>query len=334
MNETMVPTMNDTRQRYHLRFHAMNCEMAAWVIAEDEQAARAQLAAVRDFVQEVEARLSRFNPDSELSRLNASPGQAVPVSPLLWDVLTWALDSARHTEGLYDPTMLSALEAAGYDRTFQEVTRRDDRSERTATSIPAGTWRDIRLDPAARTVTLPPGVRLDLAGVAKGWTADRAADQLAALGPCLVDIGGDIAVRGTPPETSGWPVGIMDPRDPEADLALLMVRDRGIATSGIDYRRWIRSGQTQHHIIDPRTRRPADTDLLTVTVIAPSAAQADLYALVTLILGSEEGWRYLSRQPDVEGLLMKQDGHLLITTHFTQYVYHPEIERREEYDAG
>jgi thiamine biosynthesis lipoprotein len=104
-------------------------------------------------------------------------------------------------------------------------------------------------------------------------------------------------------------------------LNLLVVRDRGVATSGVDYRHWRRGGSVQHHIIDPRTRRPAQTDLLSVTVIAPDATLADLHAKVALMLGSQTGYEYLSHQPAVEGLLVRNDGALVTTPGFEAYVF-------------
>ncbi len=350
---------------HHLRFRAMSCEMAAWVVSADHHAARAHLITARDFIQTVEAQLSRFRPQSELSRLNAQPGHPVQVGPMLWEVLGYALEAARETGGLYDPTVLDALEAAGYDRSFDdrrpsETRRQGDKETRGPSACPVEwtqfhracrssvtpkvsssphllvslsqkrrsavsprplAWQAIRLDPHTRSVTLPPGVRLDLGGIAKGWAADRAAERLAALGPCLVDAGGDIAARGAPPGQPGWPIGVADPRNPNSDLTLLQIRDRGVATSGVDYRRWVHDGAIQHHIIDPRTHRPAQTDLLTVTVVAPDTTQADLHALVALLLGSREGRRYLARQRGVEGLLVREDGRRFTTPGWGRYTY-------------
>jgi len=305
--------------------------MAAWVSAPNASIAREYLEAVRQFIETVEAHLSRFRPESELSRLNARTGRKVAVSPLLWEALQWALESARRTGGLYDPTVLDALEAAGYDRSFDDhrsptAERRlrdvvgDSESDEPSAVVPRWSWQDIRLDPRTQSVTLPPHLRLDLGGIAKGWAAERAADQLAVLGPCLVDAGGDIATRDRPPGLPGWPIAVAQPGNPDADLALLLVRDRGVATSGIDYRRWVHNGVQQHHLIDPRTRRPARTDLLTVTVIAPNAMEADLHALVALLLGAKDGLRYLIHQQGVEGLLVKNDGAHFTTPGFERYV--------------
>jgi thiamine biosynthesis lipoprotein len=303
---------------HHLAFSAMNCDMAAWVLAVDRSAACEHLEAVRQFMSMVEARLSRFRSESELCQLNARPGEAVPVSALMWEVTVCALRGAEDTGGLYDPTILGALEAAGYDRTFAEVV--DDRRRPRPVRPRRRGWREIDLDGEAHRVTLPPGVRLDLGGIAKAWAADRAADRLFRLGPCLVDAGGDIAVRGGLPGAAGWPIGVADPRHGETDLALLLIGAGGVATSGVDYRQWRRGDNLQHHIIDPRLGRPAETDLLTVTVVGPSAMQADVHALAALILGARQGNRYLRAHPTVEGLLVRHDGARFATPGFMRYV--------------
>lgn len=304
---------------HHHAFRAMNCAMAAWVVCDDETAARQALADVEGFMQATEAALSRFRPDSDLSRLNAQTGREVEISPLLAEVLSLALVSAHGSHGLYDPTILAALESAGYDRSFEAVT---DTPWPTSSPQPVhASWRDIRLDTATRHVFLPAGLRLDLGGIAKGWAADQAAKRLAALGSCLVDAGGDIVARGRPAAWPAWPVAIADPRDPEADLALLMLTERGIATSGTDYRRWRRAGALQHHIIDPRRRRPAQTDLLSVTVIAPSAVAADVHAKVTLILGADAGRHYLEGLLDIEGLLVTEAGEVSMTKGLAGHAY-------------
>src|SRR5581483_870949 len=215
-----------------IRFRAMGCEMAAWLVDVDSRAAARHLTTAPALVETVEARLSRFRPQSELSRLNARSGQTVAVSKLLWQAVSRALAAAACTGGLYDPTVVDALEAAGYDRSFTSIL--DAHSPARPVPPPRMGWRDVRLDPAPPSVTLPPGVRLDLGGIAKAWTAERVADRLARFGPCLVDAGGDIALRSRPADQPGWAIGVADPRRPERDLALLLLQGRGVATSGVD----------------------------------------------------------------------------------------------------
>jgi FAD:protein FMN transferase len=301
----------------HDAFRAMGSEMTLLTAAGRPDAA-ARLTAVHSMIDGFEERLSRFRESSELCRLNAQPGRPVPVSDELWDVLTHALDGARRTNGLYDPTILEALERAGYDRPFDAVR---DRGDLPAPAAHRAAWQDIGLDSAARTVTLPPGVRLDFGGIGKAWAADRAAAVLSSVGPCLVDAGGDISVRGVPAGWRGWPVGVTDPRNPAETLTVIAAADCGVATSGIDVRHWRRGGQMCHHIIDPRSGKPAETDLLSVTVVASDAKEANLYAVATMILGSDAGMRYLAAQRGVDALAVRQDGGLRCTEGFWVYVW-------------
>ncbi len=299
-------------------FRAMGCEMTLWLGA-DTATAEVQLAAARAFIDRAEACLSRFRPESELSHLNARSGETVRVSPLLYQVVQLALAGARRAQGLYDPSVLAALEAAGYDRAFADGL--DTEAPPSLVPLPQADWRDIGLDPTSGSIALPPNLTIDLGGVAKAWTAECVADQLAPYGPCLVDAGGDIALRGAAPGLPGWPIGVADPRRPEGDLAWLLLRERAVATSGVDYRRWQRGGISQHHLIDPRTRCPARTDLLSATIIAAEAAEANVHAVATLVLGAQDGLGYLGAQEGVEGLLVCQSGELLPTRGFPLYVY-------------
>jgi thiamine biosynthesis lipoprotein len=181
-------------------FPAMGTEVA--VLAPAGRAGEAAGRARRLF-EDWERRLSRFRPDSELARLNAHPGRPVPVGELLYRVLEAALRAARATGGVYDPTMAHQLARLGYDRSFERVPAS---SPRRAPAGPGGGWREVRMDPAARLVTLPPGVGVDLGGIAKGMAVDAAVERLSAagLGPVMVNAGGDLRVQGRPPGGGDW----------------------------------------------------------------------------------------------------------------------------------
>jgi thiamine biosynthesis lipoprotein len=296
----------------------MGCEMKAVLDAEGPRARRA-LAQVPGWFESWEAALSRFRADSELSRLNARAGQIVRVSGVLWEVLQAALAAARRTGGLVTPTGLVALEAAGYDRTFAALPAAGSAAVAPAGPLPA--WQAVRLLPRLQAVQVPAGVRLDFGGIAKGWAADRAARRLAAHAPALVDAGGDI--RGSGPRATGepWPIGAGDPRDADRDLALLTLRGGAVATSGRDYRRWQRGGVWQHHILDPRTGHPATTDVLSATVLAPTAVAAVSAAKAGLILGSGAGVAWLDAQPALAGLLVLDDGQVRLSRRLPDYYW-------------
>jgi thiamine biosynthesis lipoprotein len=253
----------------------------------------------------LEARLSRFLPDSELSRLNLHSGVPVRVSRELFRVVRLAALLHRRTRGTFDPAILPALEAAGYDRSFQLV-----QPCAAAPASPVGrprSFKAVRLRAAGRLVALPAGMRLDLGGIGKGYAVDRAVAVMAPARNYLVDAGGDIFAAGSSPAGAGWTVSVADPFSPERDVALLRLQDEALATSTTAVRRWQRGGSWQHHLIDPRTGRPAATDIVSASVVARTTAEAEVFAKCALIRGSEQGLRFLERLR-LPGLLMLGPG--------------------------
>ncbi len=297
-------------------FRAMGCQMLAVIDTADSTPA-AQLAAVPGWFEAWEQQLSRFRTESDLSRLNTADGHTVVVPPALWEVLGVALEAARQSDGLVQPAILAALETAGYDRSFDELAREGNS---VAGQRHAGDWQTITLARRTCAVTLPSGLRLDLGGVAKGWAADQAARRLAEAGPALVDAGGDIAVSGPMADRSPWPIAIANPLAPEQSIGLLLLDQGAVATSGRDYRRWMRGGVEQHHIIDPRTGRPAQTDVLSATIVAPDGPSAEMAAKVALILGSRAGLAWLDARPTLAGLLVLNDGQILHSRRMDAYL--------------
>lgn len=269
--------------------------------------------------------LSRFDPASDLSALNHCPQRQCMVSQPLFDVLEVALWAHNATGGLYDPTILSALEAAGYDRSFETIRKQitvntDVSPDAPIAGSPGEGRADIRnltLDPATLTISRPPGMRLDLGGIGKGWTVDRAADLLHRAGPFFVNAGGDLYAHGFPDDRRGWPVEIEHPLDPSQPLARIFLANRALATSSIVKRSWRKGGRGMHHLIDPRTQRPATTDLLSVSVMAARTVTAEVFAKAALILGREAGLALLQATPDVEGLVYTENDAVVCTDGFS-----------------
>jgi FAD:protein FMN transferase len=253
------------------------------------------LAVVRRRFRVDDGRYSRFRRDSELSRINRRAGRWTPVSSELEAVLSYALEAARRTDGLVDPTVLRALEAVGYDRDFDEVLA--GARGRLHPPAPCGRWRDTILRDGR--VLLPTGVGIDLGGLAKGWTVDRAAHE--AIGTGLrwvtVNAGGDLRVLGDAPPVT---VAVEDPDDPDASLLELRLRTGAIATSSVAKRSW---GPGAHHLIDPRTGRPVDGDVVQATVWAPRAVNAEVLAKELVLRGdptpAEHGAVVVSHGGDV-----------------------------------
>ena len=154
-------------------------------------------------------------------------------------------------------------------------------------------------------------MRLDFGGVAKGWAAEQAAQRLAEFGPALVSAGGDIAISAGLSDTGLWPVTIDDPFNPGQIIATLGLGACGIASSGTDYRRWKQGGRWNHHIIDPRSGQPAQTDLIATSVIAPTTTQAEMAAKTTLILGSQDGLKWIETRPELSALLVLETGDVI-----------------------
>ena len=312
-----------------LEFRAMGCQMLA-VLDSDESQARASLVQVPMWFAEWEASLSRFRDDSELSALNRANGNPVQVSETMWQVLKVAMRAARKSDGLVTPTLLDAVRAAGYDRSFDSLAA-STVSASTVAARPVGDWRAIERIAKTRTVRLPRGMRLDFGGVAKGWAADQAARRLSAIAPALVDAGGDIAISAATASGDAWPIAVADPFHADSDLDLLMVNHGGVATSGRDYRRWQRGGKWQHHIIDPRTGAPAETDVLTATVLAPTSVEAEVAAKTALILGSLEGLQWIEARSELAGLLVLEEGQIVRSRRLDDYVWTVPIASSENF---
>ncbi len=310
-----LPVLQSKRAMAQIEFRAMGCQMSAVL---DVAEPPARLNQVPGWFENWEQILSRFRADSELNQLNNHTGHWTRVSPILWEVIQYALKAAQWSDGLVSPTLLNAMEAIGYDRSFEALQLVDDRS---IAPQPDGQWGAIQRRSATRSIQLPLNVRLDLGGVAKGWAADRAARQLATCGPALIDAGGDIALSGPKTDGQPWPIGVSNPFQPDQQLDLLMIPRGGVATSGRDYRRWQRGGQAVHHIVDPRTGWPAQTDVLTATVIAPSAYLAEVAAKIVLISGSEAGLAWLETQSDFAALIVMEDGRVLHSSRLSDYVW-------------
>jgi thiamine biosynthesis lipoprotein len=258
-------------------FQAMGTEVELLVEADDEPIGRAALLAAKHEVLRLESVLSRFLADSELSRLNRG-GRLHAGSDLL-RVVEAAMAARERSGGRVDPTVHDSLLAAGYDRTFAQL----QADVAPAPADPPRGGGEVWINRQRSIVELGAGVRLDLGGIAKGDAAERACERLAAAGPCLASIGGDLAVRGVP-EAGSWHVGVDTPAGP---LTLALTAG-GLATSGRDRRQWRQGGEARHHVIDPATGLPAETDLVRVTAVASDAVEAEVLAKSLLIAGRRE----------------------------------------------
>lgn len=249
--------------------------------------ARAEIDAELDAV---EAAASRFRPDSEVSTLAAAAGRPTPVSPLFAELLEAALGAAARTDGDVDPTVGAALIALGYDRDWDQI---GDDPARVGSVAVGAHWSMVRLH--GGTVQVPEGVVLDLGATAKAVAADRCARRVHAVTDAgvLVNLGGDIATAGPPPQ-GGWRVLVRDD-DGEPESSVMIGSGSGLATSSTIRRRWRRGGAAIHHILDPRSCAPAEPVWRTVTVAAPTCLDANAISTAAVI----RGWAALPWLRDV-----------------------------------
>ena len=292
---------------------AMNSEVELLCFASD---AERRLDRAERWLAAFEARFSRFQPPSELSRLNRAAGRSFQASPALFALVETAVALARRSGGVFDPTVLGALEAAGYNRSFNTLTGLRSETGRVAAGDQG--WRQVALDPKARSICLPAGVGIDLGGIAKGWAVDRLASMLGR--PCLVNGGGDVRAVGRPGDAPGWRVGVADPFAAERDLAVLAVEDRGVATSSSLRRSWAGAAGRLHHLIDPQTGAPSRSDVVQCTAVATTTLLADYHAKVALLLGAAAGLAHLNDAPGTEGLIVLADGSVRRSRRLSAYL--------------
>ena len=265
-----------------------------------------------DEVARLEACWSRFRADSELSALNRSAGSgAFRCSTTLWQALQCAADAWRVTGGLFDPTVLGALVALGYDRTFREVTPVTDEAARTA---PVPGFDGVVLEASRRAVVLPPGVGLDLGGVGKGLAVDLLVAGLRERGVMsgLVSMGGDLRVFGPgADDDDAWLVPVQHPVD-DTEMFRFPLSEEAIVQSTRLMRRWERGGRALHHLVDPRTGWPVDNGIDSVVATNTDAWFAEAVAKAVLVAGESEGL-VLAQRLGVDVWLVRSDRTVVST---------------------
>jgi FAD:protein FMN transferase len=260
----------------------------------------------RDEITSIERELSRFDPASALTHLNTHVGEWVDVPPVLFENIVAARECSRLTNGLFNPFILESLKAWGY------VTR-DYSPPQAAPAMQVPDWQGVEIDRPGR-VRIP--AALDLGGIAKGWTADRIADRLAKDGPCAVSICGDVATRGGFDRNEDWFVRFRDAAAEHARRGVRVRSPMGAATSGTTKRCWAAGGRLAHHIIDPRTAAPAETDVANATVLHRSAVVAECFATAIVILGADTGLKWVQEFSGTAACVTTTSGAFLTSDNF------------------
>lgn len=293
-------------ERRAFRAMGTSCMVGVTVRPGERLAARKALTAGEVEVAACESVLSRFDPRSDLSRVNAASGRWVDVDERLVTAVRAAVRAREETGGRFDPTILPALVAAGYDRSFDELAVRPAQR--------AAGWRagaELEADPERASVRVERGAALDLGGIGKGFSAGRALDAMSRAMPefhgGLVDLGGDIAVHGSPPDGTLWRVAVADARRPGETLGTVGLLEGGIATSGRDRRRF-GPDRSLHHLIDPATGAPAEEGPLAVTVVGLDLARTEAHATALAISSLDEARERLDGFPELSALYVPTVG--------------------------
>ena len=278
---------------------------------------------VKKLIVQAEQAFSRFREDSEVSIINRNKGHWVQVSPLAYRLLEDVWQAYQHTTGIFNPFLRSTLEQLGYNQSFELLPQNfpSDKVEQSRYSIPSViTGKEctpyLEFDEKKSSVRLGSGAELDLGGIAKGWIAQYAAEQciVRGTGHGLIDAGGDIVLWGKEPQQEVWGVEVAHPLQADGVIADLWLEGlTAMATSNIIKRSWSGpSGKRAHHIIDPRTGQPAESDLVQATVLTRDVTLSEQYAKGLLVLGSEEGIPWLADHcPAAAYIALRTDGTIV-----------------------
>ncbi|MDH5348333.1 MAG: FAD:protein FMN transferase [Nitrospira sp.] len=282
------------------------------VVSSDSSVGHRAMRAGFDEVKRLEQLLSTWRSDSELSRVNAEAGRSpVKVSQETLDLVARSLEMAKLTHGGFNIALGPAIDA--WSVTEQAHIPDDKELQQLR---PLVDWTNIRIDTEASTIFLPhEGMRLDVGGIGKGYAADRTVEEMKRAGATggVVALSGDIKTFGVLPDRKGFPVGIRHPRQEGSLLAVVELKDEAISTAG-DYERFFeRDGVRYHHILDPQTLQPART-CQSVTIVAKEGTVADGLDTGIFVLGPEEGMALVERLPDVEAIIIDDDGKMTVSS--------------------
>lgn len=237
----------------------------------------------RALLDELHTRWSRFDPASEISRLNTADGRLCIVSPQTFELISTAVDGWHLTGGRFDPTVLDAVCGAGYRSSWSQGVHWNGDDHTT----PSPGCGDIALHPTVCGIQLPQGVHLDVGGIAKGYAAELAASLVIEQGAAgaLVSIGGDIVVRGEAPRLDGWAIEVVPASTEVGRVVTIRLAEGAVCTSSTGKRRWATASGTAHHVIEPSSGRSSSTPLLSATAVARGGAGAEIAATAALVAG-------------------------------------------------
>jgi thiamine biosynthesis lipoprotein len=250
--------------------------------------------------EQIENKCSRFREDSELTLLNQQIEKEITVSSELFSIMKEAERFYHETDRLFNPGILSAIENCGYSKSIEFIKGQKVAVSSLSSPI-AATFDPFYLNEHKQTVTL--FSKIDLGGIAKGWVIDRAAEVLEKTGYGFINVGGDIRIFGELPRLLN--IGIESPFDQSLMISSIQVATGAVATSTSMKRRWQVNEKWLHHLIDPQTGEPTESTIVSATVTAPTALEADVWAKTVLLLGEEKGQKWVNNNGNRSVLIYK-----------------------------
>ena len=264
--------------------------------------------------------LSKTIDASDVSRINNAMGQTVTVNPETWEILRRAKEISAQTGGAFSITIAPVTALWSFTDTVTNMVPTD---EARLKMLPLVDDQKIALG-ENNTVTLPAGMEIDLGGIAKGYIADKVADiirEKAYAG--IVSLGGNVYTVGKKPDGSAFSVGIKDPHNPAASKAIIYTGDGTVVTSGTYERGFSFGGERFHHILDPETGWPSQSDLVSATFVMDSSMTADALATACIVIGSEKSLA-LAKELQLDAMFIDKDGQAFFTEGFeAKYNYTP-----------
>lgn len=301
-------------------FRAIGTEVSVDIVLGEnifEERVRAAVEKIKTIFQKNEKIFSRFNPDSELSFLNDNLGKEIAISKEMSEVLELCLKFNKLSDGYFDPRVISNLEKIGYDKDFKTHDFNSEESKKITVEKIAGDFSDdIILNPIKQAVIIKK--RIDTTGIAKGYAVDEAAQFLLAedIQNFIVDAGGDMFASGHSDEDAPWRIGIESLSD---EKLMLQLENAGIATSGIDRKRWTIGGKKYHHLINPKDPENFSYDIKTVTVIEEKTVEADGRAKVLVLMGRDKGLAF-ANQNNTKALFLDYKGNVYLSEAIKSYI--------------
>ncbi|MGI6027819.1 MAG: FAD:protein FMN transferase [Candidatus Heteroscillospira sp.] len=288
--------------------YAMDTVMTLTAYSDSEDANSA-LADAAGAIEALERRVSVTDEQSDIFRLNANSDAPQTVSDDTAEILTRALELCRSTGGALDVSIYPVVREWGFTtgnykvpdyNTLLELLKKVD-------------YSNVSVD--GNTVSLSPGMQIDLGSVTKGYVGDMAADILSEAGirSAVLNLGGNVRVMGSNPNGESWRVGVQDPLDSSKYFGIISVTDKSVVTSG-GYNRYFESGgKTYWHILDPHTGYPADNGVISATIVGEDGLMCDGLSTAAFVMGVNEAFDYWRQNGGFDMLLMTKYGHIYIT---------------------